>query len=161
MPNIAKKKVKVDTNALRSLLEKEENKRRITKLVIVRKRFNVKTRKLFRTLSAMAPIKIFKSFSLYFFIRPRAIVSPPVFVMDVFVIVNLKSNTTEEWFLISYCLFEQDFFYPSQINVEQGSKGLRFHFLLSPHTSRLRSAVNSLPNMAKEKVTNTLRSSLE
>mgnify|MGYP000621612477 CR=1 FL=1 len=49
-------------------------------------------------------------------------------------------------------------------NVELGSKdqvGLRSHFLLSPHNSRLRSAVNSLPNMAKEKVTNTLRSSLE
>ena len=49
-------------------------------------------------------------------------------------------------------------------NVKQGSKdqvGLRSHFLLSPHNSRLRSAVNSLPNMAKEKVTNTLRSSLE
>ena len=164
LPNIAKKKVKVDTNTLRSLLEKEEKKRRITKLVIVGKWFNVKTRKLFRTLSVMAPIKIFKSFSLYFFIRPRAIVSPPVFVMDVFVIVNLKSNITEEWFLISYCLFEQGFFYPSQINGEQGSKdqvGLRSHFLLSPHNSRLRSAVNSLPNMAKEKVTNTLRSSLE
>ena len=55
---------------------------------------------------------------------------------------------------------------PQQVeqNVEQGSKdqvGLRSHLLLSPHNSRLRSAVNSLPNMAKEKVTNTLRSSLE
>ena len=55
---------------------------------------------------------------------------------------------------------------PQQVeqSVEQGSKdqvGLRSHFLPSPHNSRLRSAVNSLPNMTKEKVTNTLRSSLE
>ena len=48
----------------------------------------------------MAPIKIFKSFPLYFFIRPRAIVSPPVFFMDVLVIGNLKSNTAEERFVI-------------------------------------------------------------
>ena len=63
--------------------------------------------------------------------------------------------------------FEQDFFYLSQINKEQGSEdqvGLRSHSSHSPNNSRLRSAISSLPNIAKKKVkvdTNTLRSLLE
>ena len=45
-------------------------------------------------------IKIFKSFSLYFFIRLQARVSPPVFVMDVFVVVNPNPKTNEKRFVI-------------------------------------------------------------
>ena len=48
----------------------------------------------------MAPIKIFRSFSLYFFIRLQARVSPPVFFMDVFVVVNPNPKTNEERFVI-------------------------------------------------------------
>ena len=47
----------------------------------------------------MAPIKIFKSFSLYFFIRLQARVLPPVFVMDVFVVVNPNPKTNEKRFV--------------------------------------------------------------
>ena len=70
-----------------------------TRVLTLGKRFNEKKRKLFWTFSVIAPINIFKLFPLYFFVRPRAIVLPPVFVMDVPVIVNLKSNTTEERFV--------------------------------------------------------------
>ena len=47
----------------------------------------------------MAPIKIFKPFSLYFFIRLQARVLPPVFVMDVFVVVNPNPKTNEKRFV--------------------------------------------------------------
>ena len=66
---------------------------------------------------------------------------------------------------VRYCLFEQGFFHLSKINEEQGSEDqVAYQFLTLPHNSRLRPAINSLPNVAKKRVkvdTNTLRSSLE
>ena len=67
-----------------------------TRVLTLGKRLNVKLRKLFGTFSVTAPINIFKSFSLYFFIRLQAIVPPAVFFMDVFVIVNPKPKTNEK-----------------------------------------------------------------